>query len=329
MAILVGQDSGCAYIKTVYFDEKNNIIECSIPALAKRGKSTIGIGASTGVTYDCEGEEWSINPDRMNTEDNRFDSYPYSRLNQALSIHGLIEAGLTDKGKLNIASGIPLNHFYHGSDVQKNRIEEKKKMFQRGVSIRGGGKIPSANIAHVYPEALAGWVDISISNDGTDTERQVRAVGLVDIGGRTTDIAVALPDFKIDPDFTSTIPTGYLDVCEKLNEFLIEDYKTGRIDITILDSALRTGEIQLYRDQESVDISEQVNRAVEIISGDITREVERKLGKANHLAGICYFGGGAEHMREQLEKQSNVHVPERPQFSNARGYLKTMKYLQG
>ena len=53
----------------------------------------------------------------------------------------------------------------------------------------------------VFPEALSGWVDICIGADGEETEDTDRPVGLVDIGGRTTDIAVALPGFQIDPDF--------------------------------------------------------------------------------------------------------------------------------
>ena len=111
-------------------------------------------------------------------------------------------------------------------------------------------------------------------------------------------------------------------------EFLIRDFDSGPLNTAVLDESLRTQTIQLYRGQSAQDISEQVSAAIGFVSGEILREAERKL-KGGHLAGICYFGGGAEHMREQLSKKKNVYIPERPQFSNARGYLKTMTFLLG
>ena len=65
-------------------------------------------------------------------------------------------------------------------------------------------------------------------------------IGLVDIGGRTTDDSGS-PDagFKIDPDYTGTINRGYLDVCSKLNEFLNDQYKCGTLNTAVLDASLR------------------------------------------------------------------------------------------
>ena len=328
MAIKIGLDAGCAYIKLAYYDENGAIVETSVPALAKLGKSTVGIHANTGVTYQCAGEEWSINPDLTNTEDTRFPSYPYSILNQVLSVHSLSEAGFTSSDSVQVASGIPLNHFYDDDLINQDNIDRKMTIFKNKITVRGGADLPAPVLSHVFPEALAGWVDISFNDQGEDTEQQTRPVGLVDIGGRTTDIAVCLPGFQIDPDYTGTIDKGYLDVCSKLNEFLIRDFDSGPLNTAVLDESLRTQTIQLYRGQSAQDISEQVSAAIGFVSGEILREAERKL-KGGHLAGICYFGGGAEHMREQLSKKKNVYIPERPQFSNARGYLKTMTFLLG
>ena len=328
MSILIGQDSGCAYIKTAFYNDKGEIVEHGIPSLLKRGKSTVGLGDDRGVTYLEGREEWSINPDPIATADTRFDSYPYSTINCVLSLHALKESGFTSEDDLQIASGIPLNHFYEGSDLNTGNIEDKLEIFNRTITIHGGGDVPKPNIAQVYPEALGGWIDICLDDKGNDVEKQSQPVGLVDIGGRTTDIAVVLPGFKIEPDFTGTINIGYLDVCSKLNEFLNDQYKCGDLNTAVLDESLRTKTIKLYRDGV-IDVSQEVDDAIKIISGEVMREVERKLNKANHLLGVCYFGGGAEHMQEQLKKKEHVFIPERPQFSNARGYLKTLKFLQG
>ncbi len=328
MSRFIGLDAGCAYIKLAYFDDSGAIVEKSIPSLAKLGKSTVSINQGTGVTYLCDGEEWSINPDLTNTEDTRFRSYPYSELNAVLSVHGLVEEGFTKSDNLHVASGIPLNHFYNGPDIDQGNIDKKLRNFHRDISVRGGGDLPEPQLKHVYPEALAGWVDICLGDDGTVVEEQERPVGLVDVGGRTTDIAVCLPGFQIDPDFTVTVDRGYLDVCEKLNEYLIQDYDAGRLNTAVLDESLRSKTIHLYRNQAPQDITKQVKNAINFVSNEIMRDVERKL-KGQHLAGTCFFGGGAEHMRDRIEQGKNTFIPERPQFSNARGYLKTLAFLQG
>ncbi|GAA4649338.1 hypothetical protein GCM10023116_16120 [Kistimonas scapharcae] len=323
----VGLDAGCAYIKIAYKNNVGEIQQFSIPSLARYGKATVGMGNDAGFTYHCDGEEWSINPDHEKSADTRFDSYPYSSLNAVLSTHALIEAGFTDE--VTVASGIPLNHYFeHHGGPNKSKIEDKHRNYDRQVKRAGhGSQAPLRVISKkVCPEALAAWVDVCLDDDGNDRESTARPVGLVDIGGRTTDITVALPGFRIDAEHTGTIELGYLDVCSHLNDLLIKHHDAGRISTFALDKALQTKEIQLYRGSK-LDISELVEKAVSIVSNEIAREVERRFMKAGHLAGICYFGGGAENMRSQLSKSMNVHIPEKAQFANARGYLKALEYV--
>ena len=120
---------------------------------------------------------------------------------------------------------------------------------------------------------------------------------------------------------------GCLDICEKLNEYLIAEYQCGKIETVVLDHSLRSKKIKLFRNEE-LDISKHVQNAINYVCNEITRKGERLLAGSS-LAGTCYFGGGVEYMRENLEQGKNVFIPERPQFSNARGYLKAMSYLQG
>ena len=77
-------------------------------------------------------------------------------LYRVLSIHALKEAGFTSKDDLQIASGIPLNHFYKGSDLNPENIDAKLQIFNETVTIHGGGDVPTPSICQVYPEALAG-----------------------------------------------------------------------------------------------------------------------------------------------------------------------------
>ena len=328
--IKIGLDSGCAYIKVAYFDSDGEIIKFMVPSRVKLGKATVGIGSSGGITYRCKGETWSFNEHEMNTRDTRFDSYPYDSMNSVLSAHALYEAGFQACDSLIIASGLPLNQFFDAEYVNEDNIRRKMTTSKREINRRGAKNIlmPSTEVQYVYPEALAGLIDISYDNKGNDISGNPRATGLVDIGGRTTDIAVAMRGLQIDPDFTSTIPIGYLDVAHKLGEYLTDVFDCGQLDMSVLEETLVTNKIPLFRGEEPIDATEMVIDAKEFVTNEITREVEQRLGKANHMESIAYFGGGAESMRESLANNKLAYIPEDPQFANARGYLKAMTFLE-
>ena len=83
-------------------------------------------------------------------------------LNTVLSIHSLSEAGFTSADSITVGSGIPLNHYFDGASVNQANIDRKMKVFDREVTVLGGGDIPEPEIGFVFPEALSGWVDVCI-----------------------------------------------------------------------------------------------------------------------------------------------------------------------
>ncbi len=330
MSDLIGLDSGCAYIKCVKMGEDGEFIEFSVPSLAKTGAATVGMGGVSGITYECRGEEWSINPNKTSSEDTRFDGYTLSPMNLILSTHTLLEMGLS--GRVPVSSGLPINQFFtEKSGPNKDLINQKHQMYNNSVLKLGKKGFSHVDLTFdsvkVCPEALGGWVDICMDSTGDMVQEVHQPVGLVDIGGRTTDIALALPGFEIDSQYTGTIKTGYLDILATLNRLLREKYKTGDIEVSTLEKAAREGTIELFMGEEAVDIAVEVKKARSMVSGEIMREVGRRFSNVKHMAGTCYFGGGAEDMRDDLQKEKNVFIPERPQFANARGYWKIARFL--
>ena len=328
---IIGLDAGCAYIKVVSKDKNGDLVEFSVPSLAKHGKATVGMGSISGVSYECEGEEWSINPSLMGCEDTRFDEYPFTEMNAVLSVHALIGAGFEGQS-VNIASGLPINQYYAENTPDLGNINRKHNNYFRKVRRLQSGQFRDVKIEMdsklVCPESIAAWADICLDKDGNPTHEVSQPVGLVDIGGRTTDIAVVVQglNFEVEQEFTGTLKTGYLDVLEKLNEYISEKYSVGKLEIAVLDQSLREGEITLGMG-EPVNIQEEIKNAKKVISNGIMREVGRRFTKVSQMAGVCYFGGGAENMREELkELQHDVIIPERTQFSNARGYLKIAQF---
>ncbi|MCX4030201.1 ParM/StbA family protein [Endozoicomonas sp. SM1973] len=321
--IEIGADLGCAGKKFAWV-ENDKFVEFCRRSLVKAGKSTISFSRDTAATsLLAGGEEWTVTPGMTDSEDTRYESYPYSPHNLALTYISLLEAGFSDPElEIEICCSLPLNHYFTSTGINKVNIERKKKQFDIEVKNKSGNPLPKLVCKLITPEALAGFYDICFNVKGERVLTPSQPIGVADIGGRTTDSAIILPDMSLVPEATGTIPLGYLDIIDQLNQILNQRYNTGKIDTYLLEQVMQSDDkkVSFFMDQEPVDISEEIEQAHKYIANKIMREIDKKLLSANRsLGGICYFGGSAQAMRDELLKTQNSFIPEKPQGSNARG----------
>lgn len=319
----IGLDSGCAFNKAAFLDAEQNWVEASIPSLIRAGRANITLGGSQGYSYACEGEQWTADENAVDAEDTRFESFPYSTLNTVLTHHSLIKLAeqhdLTDE--LVISTGLPLAHYFDLAGVNNGAISRKQDALKTTVT----GSPMQVNCQQVCPEGLAGWVDVRIDRHGRDKTSQSHAMAVADIGGRTTDICVVQPDYSLVTEYTSTLNIGCLDIAAEANRLISERYGIGKINLMAMYQVLETGRIDLGQGKVQ-DVTEETRQATRTIAGRISREIERRTGNVPHLEGFCYLGGGAEQLRNFITSD-NIFIPNRPTFSNARGYLKIMQHL--
>jgi len=171
----------------------------------------------------------------------------------------------------------------------------------------------------VFPEGLAAWVDFAIDEEGNIRQNLDDTIGIVDIGGRTTDIAVVLPGRRIDHAKCGSADLGVLNVIQEI----ISSLKEAE-DITAtadkIEPALRTRTIRQFG--KSVDIGKYVDQAASKVMGSISREVNMRLGGGADLDKILLVGGGAYVFRGITDKYPNIEIPAEPEFANARGFAK-------
>ena len=318
----VGVDAGCAYIKVVAFDDNNQLIKRAIPSIAVAGKPTADMTGKKSPSYMCDGQTWSINLNSSKYKDTRYPDYPYDQLNTVLLHHGIKQAGISND-EIQLATCIPLNDYYSEMELNKAR---KRDSSQKAVISNDGLTLPKIEHRLTVPEGLSGWIDLCFNFNGDKKSGMpTNDVGLVDIGGRTTDIAVIVREMEIYTDTISTIPMGYLDVMANLNELINIQYKnTGKFALSDLEKALtaRTMEIESGRVE---NIGVLVDQAISIFTASLFRDVSHIIGNAGQLSGTCYFGGGVHHIKETIKEQEKVFIPEDPQFCNAIGALKAFK----
>jgi len=327
----IGVDDGHYAVKV--FTERG---ECfSIPSRARAGKHLIawqghGTEGSDGGIYTTEeGVTYTVHEHLSECDDTRFRDYPKSPLNRVLVHHALRKAGYADK-QVSIATGLPVSYFYVGGNKNEELIDAKVANLKRSVQCDSG---PCAQIMEnaVTTEAIAAYFDQIMNLDGSPSaayeEVQGASIGVIDVGGKTTDCAVILPGGShVDTGRSGSSEVGVLKLNDGVEAALRTRFGFDNVPPRMIEAAISTGTIKIYGKDESV--KGMVHEAKEALAEAIMNNVRSKIGSGKDLDWVLFVGGGSIVMREQLAKHfPHCRFPDQPEFANARGMLKIVKYV--
>lgn len=327
----VGVDDGHYAVKVVTEDGRM----FTVPSRARSGKHLIawkdGNDTDGGIYTTDEGITYTVHEHLNEADDTRFRDYPLSPLNRVLVHHALRRAGLAGK-KVVIATGLPVSYYYLQGKPNDELIEGKAANLQRGVNCESGA---CAEIVDnmVTTEAIAAYFDQIIAMDGSQTsafeEVMGSRVGVIDIGGKTTDCAVILPGGShVDIPRSGSSDVGVLMLNDTVEAALRSKFNFDNVPPGIVERAIAQGSVKLYGKEESV--RGIVQEAKERLADAIMGSVRTKIGSGKDLDFVLFVGGGSIVMREQLARHfPHCKFPERPEFANARGMLKIAKYVFG
>ena len=320
----VGVDDGAAETKIVVFDHTGIKTQVAIPSRARSGSmgvSFIGNLGSADQVYPCyetEGTQFVVG-DYKESETAGFDGYPYSGMNRAIVAHALRVAGLAGES-LHIGTGLPLSVYFRGAQANQEAIDKKKASLQKLVTATDGSPMARIIRQSVFPEGLAAFIDYAVDDQGelrVDLDNEV--IGIIDIGGRTTDIAVVEPRGKIDHARSGSENIGVLDLVEAVITSLSKTLGVAVPAHTVMQ-ALRTGHISAFGTKR--DITDIIKACAQDVLQRILREIDRRLGDGVDLTRILLVGGGANVFGLVSEKYPHILIPEDPEFANARGFAK-------
>jgi plasmid segregation protein ParM len=187
------------------------------------------------------------------------------------------------------------------------------------VSCIDGSPMATLGSHNVFPEGLAAWVDYAIGDDGKLRIQSDISVGVIDIGGRTTDVAVVLPGRRIDHARCGSADIGALNVVEHVRLALLKRFEVEIPGATI-EAAFRTGSIRMWGKPH--DIRKEIEAAVSQTMDGVWREANRRLGNAVDIDEILLVGGGVHLFRSMAKRYPNVKVVDQPEYANARGFAK-------
>ena len=323
--IFVGVDDGFACTDVVVMHGGKVLKTAVVTSRARSGEANTtvigGAEAETVPVFDSEGETWTVE-DGSGSDSARFDTYPFSPMNRAIVHQALRLAGLAGRD-VHIATGLPLAKFYVGGKPNNDYIARKRESLLKPVIAIDGQPLANIVAHNVFPEGLAAWVDYAVA-DGKMRVSAKETVGVIDIGGRTTDCAVVLQDRRIDHPRCGSALAGALDVVAEVATKLSSRMGGLAISEALVDKALRAGAHTLSVRGKSVDFSDLLEIALKQTLGKVKQEVSRRFGGAEDLDRIILVGGGAYLFKAALDKDfpDQVYVPELPEFANARGFAK-------
>lgn len=328
MTLKVAIDDGFAHTKLAWMDEKGRMKTFSIPSLAASGlQGVIGFDGKAIHAYETEDQKFTVGP-LPNAESTAFAEYPFTPLNRTIIHHALVKAGLNDR---DIEPGLtlPFDVFYRQPDIRERRIQALYK----STACISDDNMPLARLANarLYPEAAVAWIDAYIDDMGMpvrDTST-IGPVAVVDVGGRTTDIALFLGEGLIDQARSGTEVVGVLNILGIIEDRIAEMNGGIRISRSQAENALRTGKVHIFKE---VDVSDVVREAKNTVAQNLYRVLQRRINRAFELEEILFIGGGAEILREALAGQPDfpqARIVADPQFANARGILKYMSFIEG
>jgi plasmid segregation protein ParM len=287
-------------------------------------------GTSRAFSYNTDEGPFTLG-DIESAEDTAYDEYPYSAQNRAIVTHALRVAGLDQSHQLVAASGLPLKRFYVGSKPNAELIKKKKANLLRNDVTGLDGYVPPTIIKHeVMAEAVAGWVNYILQRDGAnklyiDSERVKQRTAIVDIGGRTLDIAV-VKDWDIDFSRSTTDNMGMITIINGIKDRLFDFFKGLEPTDEQVNQALQLGTVNHYG--KTIDVSPMVNSAVLAVVNSLKSTIKSKLKNAHDIQTIRFIGGTSKFLENHIQGWfENQQMSANPAFENSDGMCKHAEFM--
>ncbi len=326
---ILGLDDGYAQTK-VATGEKWRLAPTCIQSGRALVSALPGGSAPTGYVAQGEGSEWTVGADLPRPSEISHDGYPASVEARVMATHamrGALSETANGSGpvEVSVCSGVPLDRTLGGHEALV--AAKRDNLLANDVAVLNGSGEPQAVgfrvVRHeVVPEAIGAWIAaIAEVGDGGDVripQQAMRAhLAVVDIGGRTTDVAVVW-NGAVDAQASRTVEVGVAQMRAQLGDAIHRRFG-ARIEARQADEALRSGQVTLFG--KAVDAARERDQALGAVLGQLRNEVRAALGDGAALERVLFVGGGAK-LAEGAVRQWFRHgqVAPSPVLANAVGF---------
>ena len=302
---MIGVDVGFGDVKAVWLKD-GKFVYLKVPTAVKYDSMNAGFGEGEEERYHFQGRDYLVGEKaRMDAFSTR--SFDFmNRYTGLLIYHILKKSGFNEQ---NIGVGLPLT-WYSKKDEFINNIkctvvnDEKLNVNPR-----------------LFPQAVGILLDYRTDIEGKIISGTAKDGLVLDIGFNTVDILCFEGGKAIRADSATLEKAGISKIIVELTELLQQRYN---IDLSEQEGKDVFLSRKLKIRNQYIDLSEVVRSITERYFDELIHRLSRWDKRIQRADIMLLGGGGAVLIKDYIpsEYAQLMHVPEFPEYSNARGYLK-------
>lgn len=256
------------------------------------------LGSTNVIEFD--GKKYVIGEGNFETELNKSSKENFLPLLYAA-------VALSSKDTINqVVCGLPINQYKANKDELEQLINNNRI---KPITLNGEFRKVIISEFRVYPEGVAAYYSLNTNDD----------VIIVDIGGRTTDIAY-ISNNKLT--LSGTIAVGTLNIYKAVMDKLNSDYSLD-LNLEMIDRIIERGELKI--DNTEIDLR-FITGILKSNFMKIKQELDLKFPARTEK--IILVGGGAKLFNKAFKKRyENCEVAENTIYANAEGFRKVGESL--
>jgi plasmid segregation protein ParM len=327
--LLVAVDDGYAQTKLYTVLPDGTVVKQVRRSSIRTGKQGIGSINGDGFTglYEVDGVGYTVS-ELIESENTQFDGFHTSVLDRVLVNHALTEANLVNRD-IDLWTGLPVSDYFRNGKKDDDKIALKRQNLLKPVKPGAPDVIiPTIRDVKVGCQAVSAWIDFAM-NDDLDLRDDIDgAIAIVDIGGRTTDIATVIGGETVDHRRSGTDNIGMLDVYAGLSHGIARRWDVrGSLPLADLAAAMRNPNKTIKLWGKERDVAAEIDEVMTEHKGLLTRAIERVIGNGASIDKVVFVGGGSALFTDLIKNfPHNGEIVDDPEFANARGLHKYARY---
>jgi len=240
---------------------------------------------------------------------------------QSPEYHALMLAAFTEitsasRVDLDIVTGLPIAFFLGDMETVQERFLGTHKVTREGRH----AQVFQVNSCTVIPQPFGTLFAVAMDNQGRPVEMKYHGnVGIIDIGGKTTNILSVKRLGEIGHE-TASINAGTWNVVRQLKSWLSNHYPDLDLRDHEIIEAITSRQIKYYGDP--VDLTDIVKESLEHMASEIIAEGTQLWNGAARLDAVLVTGGGAHLLGAYIERHFRATIVNEPVWANAVGYWK-------
>lgn len=240
----------------------------------------------------------------------------------ALFLSALSELTSATRAELRIVTGLPVS-FYADRQTVRDRLLGNHRVQREGRSAQSF----QVSECKVIPQPFGALLAVCLNDRGriTDAELASGAVGVVDVGGKTTNLLSVNRLSEIGRE-TASVNVGAWDAVRGLRGWLDDNCPDLELRDHQVTDAIIARLVKYYG--EPVDLTDAVDNILEPLAGQVIAEMTQLWNGAAGLDAILVSGGGALLLGPYVRRHfRHARIVEEPVLANALGFWRFAERL--